>query len=90
MNIGDENIEESEHGEQFMIGASEDEDMVLQDNATEDFYNFDVSVALSEIDSDEINAEFSEAIEKIEGKRVFPCSQCEKVCKSRGGLTRHM
>ena len=91
LNVGDENMEGSECGEQFLIGASEDEgkDMVFQDDAPEDFYNFDVSVALSEIDSDEINAEFAEAIEDIAGERVFACSQCEKMCKSRGGLTRH-
>ena len=25
----------------------------------------------------------------MEGKKQFPCEYCEKVCKSKGGLTRH-
>ena len=78
MNVGDENIEESECREQFMIEASEDEGRrhLSQDNATaEDLYNFDVSVALMEIQLDEIDAEFTEAIQEIDGERVFPFSQ---------------
>jgi hypothetical protein len=60
-----------------------------QDDATaEDLYNFDVSVALTEIQSDEIDAEFAEAIQEIDGERVFPFSQCEKECKSKGGSTK--
>jgi hypothetical protein len=54
-----------------------------QDDATaEDLYNFDASVALTEIQLDEIDAEFTEAIQEIDGERVFPFSQWEIVCKS--------
>jgi hypothetical protein len=75
LNVGDENIEESECREQFMIEASEDEGQrhLSQDDATaEDLYNFDVSVALMEI---QLDAEFTEAIQEIDGERVFPFSQ---------------
>ena len=26
---------------------------------------------------------------QVEGKKQFPCSICDKVCKSKGGLTKH-
>ena len=91
VNVGEENMEESERSEEFMIEASGDEgeNVSSQGDTTEDLFNFDVSVALTEIQSDEIDTEFAEAVEEIDGERVFPCSQCEKVCKSKGGLTRH-
>ena len=86
LNVGDENIEESERSEQFMIEASDRwrrRRHLSQDDATaEDLYNFDVSVALKEIQLDEIDAEFTEAIQEIDGERVFPFSQWEIVCKS--------
>ena len=94
LNVGEESMEESERSEQVVIETSGDEgeNILSQDDTTaEDLYNFDVSVALTEIQSDEIDTEFAdtEAVAEIDGERVFPCSQCEKVCKSKGGLTRH-
>ena len=92
LNVGEENMEESERSEQVVIETSGDEgeNILSQDDTTaEDLYNFDVSVALTEIQSDEIDTEFAKAVAEIDGERVFPCSQCEKVCKSKGGLTRH-
>ena len=91
VNVGEEYMEESERSEEFMIEASGDEgkNVSSQGDTTEDLFNFDVSIALTEIQSDEIDTEFAEAVEEIDGERVFPCSQCEKVCKSKGGLTRH-
>ena len=92
LNVGEENMEESERSEQVVIETSggEGENILSQDDTTaEDLYNFDVSVALTEIQSDEIDTEFAEAVAGIDGERVFPCSQCEKVCKSKGGLTTH-
>ena len=53
----------------------------------EDSYNFDVSVAVTDLQSDEIDAEFADAIKEIDGTKNFPCSHCEKVCKSKGTLT---
>ena len=80
-------MEESERSEQVVIETSGDEgeNILSQDDTTaEDLYNFDVSVALTEIQSDEIDTEFAEAVAEIDGERVFPCSQREKVCKSKG------
>ncbi len=39
-------------------------------------YNFDVSVAIAE--TDEIDAEFCNAVEEIEGKKSFPCAKVTK------------
>ena len=92
LNLGEENMEGSERSEQVMIETSGDEgeNILSQDDTTaEDLYNFDVSVALTEIQSDEIDTEFAGAVAEIDGERVFPCSQCDKVCKSKGGLTTH-
>ena len=40
-------------------------------------------------ESDEVDAEFVEAMTKIERKKSFPCIHCPKICKSKGGLTKH-
>ena len=52
-------------------------------------YNLDVSVAVVDKESDEVDAEFVEAMTEIEGKKSFPCPHCPKICKSKGGLTKH-
>ena len=52
-------------------------------------YNLDVCVAVVDTESDDIDAEFVEAMTEIEGKKSFPCPQCAKICKSKGGLTKH-
>ena len=31
-----------------------------------------------------------DALSEIHGEKSFPCSECGKVCKSKGGLTRHI
>ena len=52
-------------------------------------YNLDVSVVDTE--SDEDDAEFFVAISENEGKRLFPCPQYTKICKSKreASLTKH-
>ena len=57
--------------------------------STEASYNFELCVSVTETETDEVNAEFSVAIEEIDGLKSFPCSQREKICKSKGGLKRH-
>ena len=52
-------------------------------------YNLYVSVAVVDTESDEVDAEFVEAMTEIEGKKVVSCTQCPKICKSKGGLTKH-
>ena len=54
-----------------------------------DEFNLDVSLAILDTESEEVDAEFLEAMTEIEGKKSFPCPNCSKVCKSKGGLTRH-
>ena len=55
----------------------------------EDLYNIEVSVAIIETETDEGNSEFSDALSEIDGEKFFQCSLCDKVCKSKSGLTRH-
>ena len=54
-----------------------------------DLYHLDITVALTETESGEVDSEFNDALTEIEGKKSFPCSKCDKVCKSKGGLTKH-
>ena len=55
----------------------------------EDYFNLELSVTVVETEADEIDNEFVDAVTEIEGKKFFPCDNCDKVCKSKGGLTRH-
>lgn len=59
------------------------------DDLSDDAFYLNLSVAVVEAESDEIDAEFVEAVTEIEGKRSFPCPKCTKICKSKGGLTKH-
>ena len=54
-----------------------------------DAFNLDVTLTLLDTQNDEVDAEFLEALRDIEGKKSFPCPKCIKICKSKGGLTRH-
>ena len=55
----------------------------------EDYFNLELSVAVVQTEVDEIDNEFVDAVTEIEGKKSFPCDKCDKICKSKGGLTRH-
>lgn len=56
---------------------------------SDDVFNLNVSLAILDTETDELEAEFLEAVTEIEGKKSFPCPNCTKVCKSKGGLTKH-
>ena len=56
----------------------------------DDAFNLDVSLAILDTETDEVEAEFLEALTEIAGKKWFPCASCTKVCKSKGDLTRHI
>lgn len=64
------------------------EDTVLE-TTSDDAYNLNISVAVVETESDEVDSEFIEALAEIRGQKSFPCPKCKKVCKSKGGLTKH-
>ncbi|XP_028392704.1 uncharacterized protein LOC114517561 [Dendronephthya gigantea] len=51
--------------------------------------DFEQTMALLEMDIEEVQSEVEHSLEEVEGKKQFPCNFCEKVCKSKGGLTKH-
>ena len=55
----------------------------------EDYFNLELSLAIVQTEADEIDNEFVDAVTEIKGKKSFPCDKCDKICKSKGGLTRH-
>ena len=48
-----------------------------------------MSIAVTETETEEVSADFSDALIEIDSMKSLACSQCDKVCKSKGGLTRH-
>ena len=78
LNVGEENMEESERSEQVMTETS--------GTKAKTFYrNVYASVALTEIQSDKIDTEFTQALKETVGERGFSCSQREKVWTSKRG-----
>ena len=53
-------------------------------------FHFNIAMALIENESGVMEAEVTEAVNEIEGQKRFPCDHCEKVCKSKAGLMRHI
>lgn len=81
---------ECENEAEEEVDISLDESLLGEPSQIEvDDYNLFVSVAVTETETDEVDNEFVEAVVEIEGKKSFQCEQCGKVCKSKGGLTRH-
>ena len=58
-------------------------------DALTDLYQLNLTPAVTETEGEEIENEFNDALTEIEGRKSFPCSKCDRVCKSKGGLTRH-
>ena len=44
---------------------------------------------LTEADVTEVDQEFLDDLVEIEGLKEFPCTKCNKICKSKGVLTRY-
>ena len=88
LNVGEENIEESEQrAEQLVIEAlgDEGEDILLQDDATaEDLYNFNVSVALTEIQSDEMDSNLLKLYTKLTGRGFIHVASARKYASLKG------
>jgi hypothetical protein len=36
-----------------------------------------------------VENEFINALNEIDGLMVYPCNMCNKICKLKGGLTKH-
>ena len=51
-------------------------------------YEYNINIAI-DIDYEEVENEFAASILEIKDANVFPCSKCSKICKSKGGLTKH-
>ncbi len=66
--------------------------LVQNDESCENIlpFNFDVALSVIEGDDETLEEEIAEALCEISGEKSFPCNSCEKVCKSKGGLTRHV
>ena len=44
---------------------------------------------LTEPDVTEVDQEFIDTLVEIKGQKEFPCTKCDKICESKGGLRRH-
>ena len=53
-------------------------------------FNFEIAMAVLEDDEGDIETDFVDALSEIGGENQFPCDSCDKVCKLKGGLTRHV
>ena len=82
----EENITEEEYSSLVAEEGSSSTEIDLSTVATPDTYQLNLSV-VTETDSEEIESEFSNALTEIHGEKSFPCTLCDKLCKSKGGLT---
>ena len=66
--------------------------LVQDDESCEDILPFNFDIALSVIAGDDqtMEEEIAEALCEISGEKYFPRNSYEKVCKPKGGLTRHV
>ena len=82
------NIEQGNVGKE--LGFLEDE--IYEDELCEETlpFNFEIAISVLEADEQDMETNFVEAVSEIGGGKHFPCNKCVKVCKSKGGLTRHV
>ena len=66
--------------------------LVQDDESCENIllFNFDVALSVIEGDDKTMEEEIAEALCEISDEKFFLCNSCEKVSKSKGGLTRHV
>ena len=50
-----------------------------------------MNIAIDIVENDDLSVEneFINALNEIDGLMVYPCNMCNKICKSKGGLTKH-
>jgi uncharacterized C2H2 Zn-finger protein len=53
-------------------------------------FHFEITMAVMDEDEEAVENVFVEAATEIVGEKMFPCENCEKICKSKAGLTRHV
>ena len=82
------NIDESKVPEEWGILVDEQYEEGLFEETLP--FNFEIAIAVLEEDEEDIETDFVEALSEIGGEKQFPCDSRDKVCKSKGGLTRHL
>ena len=55
-----------------------------------DEFHFDVAMFVVEEDEEAIELEFEDAVSVMAGEKAFPCINCDKICKSKAGMTRQV
>ena len=55
-----------------------------------DEFHFAVAMFVVEEGEETIELEFEDAVSVMAGEKAFPCVNCDKICKSKAGLTRHV
>ena len=53
-------------------------------------FHFHIAMAVMDEDEEAIENVFVEAVTEIVGEKTFPCGNCDTICKSKAGLTRHV
>lgn len=61
-----------------MASSSESKLDIHSEEFEHDFYNLEVSIAVTEAEGEEIEDVFNDALCEIRGEKLFPCSKCEK------------
>ena len=55
----------------------------------EDTFYMGIAMDIIESDDQLVENEFVDALNEIDGVMVYPCNTCNKICKSKGSLTKH-
>ena len=78
-------------GESCSTNVDEELALLEHEETCEDVFPYNFEIALSFIDENEaaVEEEIADAVSEISGEKNFPCESCDKICKSKGGLTRH-
>lgn len=79
------------------IGSTDvDEELASPEQGVEEdvyykhYDDFNFGAAMFVLDEDAIELEFEDAVSVMAVEKAFPCLNCNKICKSKAGLTRHV